>query len=235
MVRIRPPKNAGDFVSTFVNWAAYCSCQYVVRRGDWCKHIGGCFLGLRGVSRHARLLQPAQKRTPRKIVDYRRVNERAVAASRPYPVIQDTAAVRDMVPFAAVRDTTMAFNQLRPAMVTRPRKVEFEDATLSPERIKELKSRASRSVQERERRSLSRTEETVCPQAEVRPVEPEAPPAKEGSGSLGEVLQILDAIESQEAVVRLVNGARNYVLLMGFTYDRPEINDALLRAAEREV
>ena len=161
VVSIRPPKNAGDFVSTFVNWAADCSCQYVGRRGDWCKHIGGCFLSLRGVSRHSRALQPAQKRTPRKIVDYRRVNERAVAASRPYPLIQDTAAVRDVVPFAAVQDVTRAFNHLRP--VTRPRKVEFEDATLSPERIKELKSRASRSVQERERRSLSRTEETVCP------------------------------------------------------------------------
>ena len=60
-------------------------------------------------------------------------------------MLQDTAAVRDIVPFAAAQDVTMAFNQLRP--VTRPRKVEFEDATLSPERIKELKSRASRSVQ----------------------------------------------------------------------------------------
>ena len=129
----------------------------------------------------------------------------------------------------------MALSQLRPAMVTRPRKVEFDDATLSPERIKELKSRASRSVQERERRSMSRTKETVCPQADVRPVEPEAPPAKEGNGSIGEVLEMLDSIGSQEAVVRLVNEARRHVLLMGFTYDRPEINDALLRAAERDV
>ena len=48
VVSIRPPKNAGGVVSTFVNWAADCSCQYVGRRGDWCKHIGGCFLSLRG-------------------------------------------------------------------------------------------------------------------------------------------------------------------------------------------
>ena len=233
MVSIRPPKEAGDVVSTFTNWAADCNCQYVYRRGDWCKHIGGCFLSLRGVSRHYRALQPAQKRTPRKMVDFRRVNERAVAAMMPYPVIQDTAAVRDMVPFAAVQDVTMAFNHLRP--VTRPRKVEFEDATLSPERIKELKSRASRSVQERERRSLSRTEETVCPQAEVRPVEPEAPPAKEGNGSIGEVLELLDAKGSQEAVIRLVNGAERNVLLLGFTYDRPEIQEALLHAVNRRV
>ena len=227
-------------VSTLVKWAADCNCQYVDRRGDWCKHIGGCFLSLRGVSRHARLLQSGQKRTPRKIVDYRPANARVVAPLRSYPAIQDTGAVRDMVPLAAVQDTTMAFNQLpmtqlRPATGLRPRRVEFDDATLSPERIKELKSRASRSVQERERRSMSRTKETVCPQAEVRPVEPEAPPAKEGNGSIGEVLEILDSIGSQEAVVRLVNGARKHALLLGFTYDRPEINDALLRAAVRDV
>ena len=71
--------------------------------------------------------------------------------------------------------------------------MELEGATLSPEKITELKSRASKSVQERERRSLSRTREPECPQAEVRPVEPEAPPAKEGSGSIGEVLELLDA------------------------------------------
>ena len=200
LVSIRPPKEAGDVISTFVKWAADCNCQYVDRRGDWCKHIGGCFLSLRGVSRHAGLLQPIQKRTPRKIVNYRSVNARAVAASRPYP-IQDTGAVRDIPPlrsFSAIQDATMAFNQvpmtqLRPVTGLRPRRVEFDDATLSPERIKELKSRASRSVQERERRSLSRTEETVCPQADVRPVEPEAPPAKEGNGSIGEVLELLDA------------------------------------------
>ena len=66
----------------------------------------------------------------------------------------------------------------------------------------------------------------------MRPVEPPAPPAKEG---IGEVLELLDAKGSQEAVVRLVNGAERNVLLLGFTYDRPEIHEALLRAAERRV
>ena len=82
---------------------------------------------------------------------------------------------------------------------------------------------------------MSRKREPDCPQAEVRPVEPEAPPAKEGSGSIGEVLELLDAKGSQEACVRLVNGAERNVLLLGFTYDRPEIHEALLRAAERRV
>ena len=63
--------------------------------------------------------------------------------------------MRDVASFAAVRDVTQEFSNLR--IPTRPKKVEFEDVTLSPEKITELKSRASKSVQERERRSSSRT------------------------------------------------------------------------------
>ena len=87
-------------------------------------------------------------------------------------------------------------------------------------------------MRERERRSLSRTRDPESPKVEVRPVEPEAPPAKEG---IGEVLELLDAIGSQEAVVRLVNKAERIVLLLGYTYDLPEIHEALLHAVSRRV
>ena len=45
----------------------------------------------------------------------------------------------------------------------------------------------------------------------------------------------LTQMGSQEAVVRLVNEAERVVLLLGFTYDLPEIHEALLHAVGRRV
>ena len=167
VVSIRPPKNVGDVLSSFANWAADCSCHYVGRRGNWCKHIGGCFLSLRGASNRAAreaavITRSGRERTSRKVVDYRWLNERTAAIEHP------------------------AFHNSR---VLVSKKVEFEETTLSPEKITELHSRASKSVRERERRSQSRTKDPDGPKVEVRPVEPVAPP-KEG---IGEVLELLDA------------------------------------------
>ena len=58
------------------------------------------------------------------------------------------------------------------------------------------------------------------------------PPAPEG---LGTVLQMMVEKGTQSEVVRLVRQARVSVLLLGYTYDLPELQAALIEAAGRRV
>ena len=50
---------------------------------------------------------------------------------------------------------------------------------------------------------------------------------------VGRVLGVLDAVGSQERALALIDAAESYVILMGFTYDRQDVTDALIRAVRR--
>jgi phosphatidylserine/phosphatidylglycerophosphate/cardiolipin synthase-like enzyme len=50
---------------------------------------------------------------------------------------------------------------------------------------------------------------------------------------VGQVVAVLDAVASQERALGLIDRAKEYVMLFGFTYDRQDITDALIRAAHR--
>ena len=50
---------------------------------------------------------------------------------------------------------------------------------------------------------------------------------------VGRVLGVLDAVGSQEQALALIDAAESYVILMGFTYDRQDVTDALIRAVRR--
>jgi phosphatidylserine/phosphatidylglycerophosphate/cardiolipin synthase-like enzyme len=52
---------------------------------------------------------------------------------------------------------------------------------------------------------------------------------------VGQVLAVLDAVASHEQALGLIDRAKEYVMLFGFTYDRQDITDALNRAAHRGV
>ena len=114
----------------------------------------------------------------------------------------------------------------------KPKKVGFDDTTLGEEEIRELKCRAERNAQARERRSQSRSREPERPKAEVQPVEPAAPAVEEG---LGTMIQLMDAKGTQDEAVRLVRNAEQNVLLLGYSYDLPELQEALVYAASRKV
>ena len=114
----------------------------------------------------------------------------------------------------------------------KPKKVGFEDTTLGQDEIRELRCRAERSVQARQRRSQSRSREPERPKAEVQPVEPAAPAVEEG---LGTMVQLMDAKGTQEEVVRLVRSAEQNVRLLRYSYDLPELQEALVYAASRKV
>ena len=100
------------------------------------------------------------------------------------------------------------------------------------EEIRELRCRAEQSVQARQRRSQSRSRGPERPKAEVQKVEPAAPLVEEG---LGMMVQLTDAKGPQEEVVRLVRNAEQKVLRLGYTYDLPELQEALIYAACRKV
>ena len=68
-----------------------------------------------------------------------------------------------------------------------------------------------------------RTTELACDQADQ-------PGIREG---VGRVLGVLDAVGSQEQALALIDAAESYVILMGFTYDRQDVTDALIRAVRR--
>ena len=51
IVTVRPPRDASGQQSTLGNWEGGCTCQYLVRRGELCKHVGGVLLALRAQPR----------------------------------------------------------------------------------------------------------------------------------------------------------------------------------------
>ena len=114
----------------------------------------------------------------------------------------------------------------------KPKKVIFEEKGLNPEVIQDLKRRAERNSQERQRRSASREPERSKVESLPIPARTIQPPVPEG---LGTMVQLMDAKGAQEEVVRLVRDAKSSVILLGFTYDLPEFQEVLVDAASRLV
>ena len=52
---------------------------------------------------------------------------------------------------------------------------------------------------------------------------------------MGSVYAVLDAVKSQEEAIDMILHARSYVLLLAFTYDRPDVTEALVGARRRGV
>ena len=60
-------------------------------------------------------------------------------------------------------------------------------------------------------------------------------PARGGQEGLGVMMQLLDAKSCQDMAVSLAANARSQIVLMGYTYDYPALQEALLAAAARKV
>ena len=201
--------------------------------------MGGVLLALRGATKRRERAQlpamssassvgpivvKAKRASTRKIVDYRWVNERYPKAGPAGPLPSLAASI--------VEGPVLSGQQSRQQASHKPKKVGFEDTTLGEDEIRELKCRAERNAQARERRSQSRSREPERPKAEVQPVEPAAPAVEEG---LGTVVQLMDAKGTHDEAVRLVRSAEQNVLLLGYSYDLPELQEALVYAASRKV
>eukprot|EP00969_Alexandrium_andersonii_P194346 8584341-Alexandrium_andersonii.AAC.1 len=61
---------------------------------------------------------------------------------------------------------------------------------------------------------------------------PPVPPAQDLQG-LGVIRRLLGSLESQASAVELIDGAKESIRVMAFTWDRQDITEALTRARTR--
>ena len=123
-----------------------------------------------------------------------------------------------------------------PSEPDKPKKaVVFEDKAtdgLDAETIRDLRRRASEAKarregsRERAKPAAPATGTTAVPKSVV------PQPPMEG---LGTMLQLMDAKGSQGEVVRLLQTATSTVHMLGYTYDEPSIQDAMIVAAMKRV
>ena len=118
--------------------------------------------------------------------------------------------------------------QDRPEEASPSRSDRFDSVKLSPEDVRDLKKRAQ---------SQSRARSAEPEPRGPRTPPPKAPPPlrSEGPEGLGVVLQLLDAKGAQAEVAKMIRNAVKEIYLLCYTYDLPELQEALIAAALRNL
>ena len=197
-----------------------CNCMDHLKLGPVCKHAGAVLLSLAGGE-----AMPPEKQEESK-------GTRGLSAARTF-----WPPARDAV-LALADAASSARGSGDPAPGSNGQKPTVEDQ-LTAEKIKALKAKAVQLQEQRSSKGAPKEKEvprtsvgySTSTADQVRGGESqEADPAR-----MGTVRAVLDAVGSQEAGIRLIREAKSYVLLTAFTYDRPDVTDALVEARRRNV